>query len=299
MTAVKVSLFENSLDFLTRAMGYAQDGADRSDWKYALLHLVSSLELLIKELLRREHWSLLFHNPDDANEVRLKRGEFKSVDAETAIKRLEGIVGFALSAREKQDLRRLRAQRNRIQHLDVDFKLQQLKAQVAKGLAIYSAICERHGDDLADLPHEIAHGLLDFEKGVQERMKAIRPRLDANARPTQHFRQCDKCWQDALVFSDDPCARCLFCGHEYVDLEDLVNARSEGEMGDCPECENGMLGFILYNNEDGEVFCVRCGFKTDRSYWTDCTRCGHSFWQEAPEGIDICPACWDYVTSGD
>lgn len=299
MSQLKFSLFENSLDFLKRAMRYAQDDAERANWKYALLHLVSGLELLMKELLRREHWSLLFQNIDEASEEKLTKGNFKSVDAETAIKRLESIVGFALFDAEKPDLRRLRDLRNRVQHFDMDIKLQQLQAHVARGLAIYAAICQRYGNDLAELPHEIAHGILDFEKGVHERMKSIRPQLDASTRPTRRFGQCHKCWQDAVVFADDVCAQCVFCGHEFYELEDLVNACSEGPMGDCPECEDGMLGFVAYTNDDGEIFCARCDFTSDRSYWTHCTRCGHPYWQDDPEGVDICPDCWEQVTSGD
>lgn len=299
MSELMFSLFDNSLDFLKRAMGYARDSAEPSNWKYALLHLVSGLELLMKELLRREHWSLLFQNIDEATKEQLTEGNFKSVDAETAIKRLEGIVGFALDNTEKPDLRRLRDLRNRIQHFDIDIKLKQLQAYVARGLAIYAAICQRYGGDLAELPHEIAHDILDFEKGVYERMKSLRPQLDASVRPTQRFRQCQKCWQDAVVFAEDVCARCVFCGHEFNELEDLVNACCEGPMGDCPECENGILGFVAYNNDDGEIFCVRCDFTTDRSYWIECTRCGQPYWQDDPEGVDICSDCWDQVTSRD
>lgn len=299
MSELTFSLFDNSLDFLRWAMRYAQDNAERANWKYALLHLVSGTELLMKELLRREHWSLLFQNIDDAKEDQLAKGNFKSVDVETAIKRLQGIVGFALDDAEKRDLRRLRDLRNRIQHFDINIKLKQLQACVARGLAIYASICERYGGDLAECPHEIAHGILDFEKGVHERMKSIRPQLDMSVRPTQQFRQCHKCWQDAVVFANDLCAYCVFCGHDFYKLEDLVNACSEGSMGDCPACEDGMLGFVAYTNEDGEVFCVCCDFTTDRSYWTDCTRCGHPYWRDDPEGGDICLDCWEQVTSGD
>jgi hypothetical protein len=58
---------ENGLDFILRALEYLADDPTKRDLKYAVLHLHSGVELILKERLRREHWSLVFEKPEEAS----------------------------------------------------------------------------------------------------------------------------------------------------------------------------------------------------------------------------------------
>lgn len=76
---MNITLVENALDFILSAVEWAK-GDDVRSLKYAILHLSDGVELILKEKLRRDHWSLLFADVDKANENALKTGDFKSVD---------------------------------------------------------------------------------------------------------------------------------------------------------------------------------------------------------------------------
>jgi hypothetical protein len=65
---LELSLIKNAEDFLVEAVKYAKASSGR-DWKYAVLHLWSALELLIKALLQEEHWSLLFEDVNKHQKV--------------------------------------------------------------------------------------------------------------------------------------------------------------------------------------------------------------------------------------
>jgi hypothetical protein len=49
------------------------------DLKYAVLHLQAATEVLLKVRLIREHWTLVFKNPDKATLVSYASGDFISI----------------------------------------------------------------------------------------------------------------------------------------------------------------------------------------------------------------------------
>lgn len=72
---MKITLIENALDFILSALEHAQVDEARS-LKYAVLHLSDGVDLVLKEKLRREHWSLLFADINKASESALTSREF-------------------------------------------------------------------------------------------------------------------------------------------------------------------------------------------------------------------------------
>lgn len=127
---------ENSFDFIDSAIKYAHSKESR-DWKYALLNLANGIELMMKAILEKEHWSLLFENINIASKDKLKTGEFKSVDFDTGLNRLKEIVGIPLPIRNERYLRKIRDFRNRITHFSVDINIEEVKSIVARGLNIF------------------------------------------------------------------------------------------------------------------------------------------------------------------
>jgi len=59
---------------------YNEKKIDHKRIKYAVLHLFAGIELVLKERLRREHWSLIFEKTDKANKLSLDKGDFVSVN---------------------------------------------------------------------------------------------------------------------------------------------------------------------------------------------------------------------------
>ncbi len=96
--------------------------------------------------------------------------------------------------------------------------------------------------------------------------------------------------------SKDEVAACLFCGEE-VAFEDFAHYHSEGPGGPCPECEDGILAFVLLNNDEGRFVCPKCGFEAEESHNTSCGRCGKEYWDE--DGSPMCDDCWSEIMSKD
>ena len=64
---VEFELFENGLNFVVSALKHLDEPIKATDLKYAILHLSSGIELILKERLRRAHWTLLFSKVDKAS----------------------------------------------------------------------------------------------------------------------------------------------------------------------------------------------------------------------------------------
>jgi len=82
-------------------------GAQKRHLKYALIHLCSGIELVLKERLRQEDWKLVFADQDKATEEAYKSGEFFSVDFKGLQDRLEENCGIDLTPEQKADLKEL------------------------------------------------------------------------------------------------------------------------------------------------------------------------------------------------
>lgn len=290
---LKLSLIENSIDYIESSIKYAQQ-TEPNAWKHSLLNITASLELLMKAILENEHWSLLFENVDSASKHKLNCGDFKSVNFETSIKRIKEIIGLKLSPNDEKYLLKLRDLRNKTIHFSIQINLEELKSIIARGLNIYLYLAkELHNfvEDYNEFVHYVNSQLIEFDKYVKLHLSVLGEKLNSCERPPSEFSSCPNCLQDTLVCQSNK-VNCLFCGHEMT-FKELADTCSEGSGGPCPECLEGELALILYNNDDGEFICVKCGFKTQHSYNRDCSICGNVFWDE--DGSDMCEACSDSI----
>ena len=277
---IRLHLLENAFDYLLSAAEYASLKSPRS-WKYAILHLVAGIELLLKARLQHEHWSLLFQRVDQATEAILQSGTFISVDFDTACTRLQNIAGVIIAQLELEHLRELRGIRNRIQHFAIDIEIAQVISLVVRGLN-FSLEFSR-----TNLPSQIVtmerqlsqiyRRIRKFEEFVSSRLEEIRPQLEA----ANDLIECRVCWQETLMIGDGDPHR-PFCGFTRS-AQELSEILWEGSWeGECIECGAETLCFVLYNNEDGAVYCTSCG-TTQRV----CLSCYKRFIGEG----DYCPEC--------
>jgi hypothetical protein len=101
---LQFELLENGLDFIASGLNYIVRATTKGDLKYGVLHLASGIELVLKERRRQEDWSLVFKDIDDADEERYKAGDFRSVDHQECLKRLEEECGIEISRENKGKL---------------------------------------------------------------------------------------------------------------------------------------------------------------------------------------------------
>jgi hypothetical protein len=291
-----LTLVENAEDFLLEAVRHCKASTSR-DWKYATLHLWSALELLLKAILEKEHWTFLFEEVDEASREKLQAGNFQSVRPDTALKRLQSIVDVEIEPKDFKYLTKLRDLRNRLMHFSVRLNVEQAKSLVARGINTFLSLQQQYLHDTPDrtLEYEVNLALQEFQKYVDARLRSLQQELRTSERPHDWFTACPICAQETLVAEDEK-AVCLFCGEECL-FEDLAAERSETPSGLCPECEGRTLALLLLNNDEGRLVCVRCGFEAERDRNTTCSGCGSEFWSE--DGSSMCDNCWSFVLDKD
>ncbi len=255
--SISFHIMENALDYVLSAAEHAKLKSARS-WKYAILHLVAGIELLLKARLQEEHWSLLFQRVDQASGANLQSGNFVSVDFQTACNRLENIAGISIEESDLSYLNELRDIRNRVQHFAIEIEIAQVKALVAKGINFFLEFSQANLNEQVlamDKPmRQIHKHLRDYEEFIESRMAEIAPQLE-NA---PDLIECPICWQVTFKIGEgDPF--CPFCGFQTT-AEELAEGLGEGSLDEeCLECGAETMCFILYNNDFGVDYCTTCG----------------------------------------
>lgn len=133
MTKIILNLLDNGLDYIYQAVEPIGVVSRRSQhsWKYTILHIYSGIELLLKEKLRQEHWSLIFQDVSSADLKRVENGDFISVYHDELIKRLQGIAKVTIN---DEPIKKLRDLRNRFEHFEVNIALDECEEIVVAAL---------------------------------------------------------------------------------------------------------------------------------------------------------------------
>jgi len=313
---IRLDLFENGLDFIDNSLDQILNLKDHHKLKYSILHLSAGIELILKEILRKEHWSFIFEDINKANNKALESGDFMSVSFETIIKRLENIAGVEIPKESMSLIRDIRSRRNKIEHFILEENKEAVKSVVSKVLHSVFEIIDEYIDFDSSSPkareifEELKAKSLKFKEYTDVRCENIAPKIECLKKDGVQMITCPECFQKAFPLTED--YTCLFCG--YTDaFENVLDAYVEKVMNiyifieikdggespihECPEC--GSESFIYIDNEDisGKYVCfnkdcLREENKENMSYCSDCSRlyCGNPIEDE----IDLCPDCIQY-----
>lgn len=94
---LEYGLVENALDSLREAMNYYNEGDEEDNanqYKFSILLSAHCVELLLKEILRRNHPALLFENIDSVKD--LQDDDNQTVGYKNAIQRVKKLCGVDL-----------------------------------------------------------------------------------------------------------------------------------------------------------------------------------------------------------
>jgi hypothetical protein len=303
--SIHFTLLENGLDFIWSAVENLDRRASKGALKYAVLHLASGIELVLKERLHRQDWTLLFSKPEKADLNAYYTGTFYSVGFDTCLERLADI-GVELDDDVMDGLGVIRDKRNRIQHFRIEDSPDAIIPAAAVALGI---ILDFIRDELADraltepeqaLLRSIRAKLGDLTAFVGTRLQSI----DANLKEAYRILPCPACLQDSLSVDDG--VSCLFCGYAGSS-DDAAEAYAAHVIGSsrfrfekdggvwpvvfCPACdwetcvETGASGHLCYG----------CGEQFELGTLEGCGRCGRL----VREGEAVCSSCQDEITSRD
>lgn len=311
MATVTFPLLRNGLDFILSAVEHLKGSPSERDLKYAVLHLASGIELVLKERLRREHWTLVFEKMDKANKAAYASGDFKGVSLEDCLSRLSGVCGVSLPRENKAALERLKDKRNRAEHFSIVDSHDALTASAAEALSAILDFIKAHlkpdDFDQEDAGHlsDIRGKLAEFRRFAANRMAAIDKALK---KAKTAVATCPSCGMDASILGGG--AKCLFCRHrvgtareaadEYISEVLGVNQYESEREGvlwprhECPSCESdAMVDCRESAGREVRFLCFSCGKAWKAGEIDFCYRCGRAI--EAGEN-NICGDCYHHIT---
>jgi hypothetical protein len=309
---IDFSLLENGLDFISSGLRYIVESKTKSDLKYAVLHLSSGIDLVLKERLAREDWRLLFLEPDHATEADFKSGNFQSVRYDQCLKRLEDL-GIAVPNQAR--LRALKSRRNRFEHFRVEENKEVLEAV---SIGVLSEVLDFISEELDpsefssaedDLLADMRARLVSFGAFTKQRLSEVEPFLVEWRSSFGQVVECPCCAQETLQADCD--VVCVFCGYKATaqDAAELYIANVIGgsryyyakdggvyPLHNCPNCENEALVYEEGYSETSGT-CFACGYRPSPCSLELCDQCGEPHPSEE-RSAGMCLDCYrDYYSA--
>ena len=220
MPDIEFNLLNNAVDSLKFAVevlvsstiGHSL-GPDESIYKQAIVSSAHSIELLLKERLRREHPAFIWRNIDKYP----SRDAF-TVDTEIAVKRLESLANLQFSDADKEIIKNLRTVRNSIEHYEWHTNHDEAKNLIALSMAFAFSFSEHElGTDISETFKE-DDTWRTFIEDMYQFAGAYGDRIAQRQRDAGGWTvYCDECQQETVPIGGGVC---LLCGHWQDDDDD-------------------------------------------------------------------------------
>jgi hypothetical protein len=241
---IKLSLLENAESFVTESLAKVLAAEnDPQQWKFAILAAVQAIELILKELLRREHWTLLFQNIDKPK---------LTVSLDQAMERLKNVSPVRISPDEVATIRTAIALRNRVVHADVSFEPDQVKAIVAGLIQFASHLFATflHKQLREAVNPEIWNQAIQLGQFSHHLWTLARDRISREGITDDFLIDCSCCEGDGVLVAkeqtkiatcyvcghSEPIDRCRVCGHAIIEL-DAGWIAEQPDLPVCNDCE--------------------------------------------------------------
>lgn len=297
---LEYGLVENALDSLREAMNYYNEGDEEDNanqYKFSILLSAHCVELLLKEILRRNHPALLFENIDSVKD--LQDDDNQTVGYKNAIQRVKKLCGVDLKQYETY-IDELGRVRNQIQHYKCSINGEYHKQLMAKTFsAIEFIFRDILGLKFEDYENIIEPADIDFLHEDIAANKARKKDIVKDFEKSENrFRIeyvdgkylevcCPHCGTESLALESNGKIKCKFCGEEFDNYSELHKADRNcitqygilREFGrrkhllhsrifECPQCENDSM--IMLPNR--KWLCLVCGYEVEESCY--CDECG-------------------------
>lgn len=238
-------LEENAKDSLRHGIEHLLTDGSPADLKQAILSVFHAVELFLKSRLAKEHPTLIFKHPEEANS-----SDPHTVSFETVIKRLQA-AGVTLDKIDCENLAHLQKVRNRLEHHRYDGDKQEAEDFVAKAANFLHRFIDREFDtDWKDILGRLTLETETLALSYEQRLRAAGSRLAAvtDSDPKsmgEDVEMCEACGEDMVPCPDpnspDGTTECYFCGEEYF-------------IADCNSC-----GCRVLTSSDFSEIGYTCG----------------------------------------
>ncbi|MDR5699959.1 hypothetical protein [Agromyces aerolatus] len=260
LPSLRLTLMENAYDSLNESLHKVDLAEARpGQWKFALLHLVHAVELVLKKRLHDEHRLLLFENVDRP---------VKTISLQQALDRLQ-VIEVDVAASDVAAIRVAIKWRNSITHFETDLLLAEVRQNY---LLLFEFLSSFHKSHLSS----------DLFEHLQDEHLPVASKLIEDFRSEfVDFRgqQMHRAWIWKLVASQEyPSVRLDGKEFERIRWGQEPLWRSESLAGElppnyCHDC-GATVGQLHGPGCDAEV-CPRCG---GQFTFCDCEFDADEFW---------------------
>jgi hypothetical protein len=308
---------ENGLDYLQSAVTHLRDEPTPRDLKYAVLHLHSAVEVLLKVRLIREDWSLIFTDPSKATHAAFLAGDFGSIGIKGTITRLKEKAGVELTDEAQKSFKRLTDVRNKLQHFGLKeqaLAVEALAGEVLDALLVFIGHHLEPGakpdeeEPLREARELIRKEISRISALVDARTRRITPELDEK---TDYIVTCPDCLHLTLELGEESePGRCLFCDRAWHDPEEMAGdyawsvlhrswyeAVTDGDKAPvrtCPACDFESLVDDVIVRADEDIprwVCFNCMAIVPPDGIDECLRCG-ALMLVGEDSSTVCDDCW-------
>jgi len=292
---IELNLLDNGLDFIIEGLKptnriWKKDNTENI-WKYSVLNVYSGIQLILKDRLRKEHWSLIFEDVSNANEHKLIQGDFASVNFNNIIKRLKGISNININENPINTLRKLR---NKFEHFEVKIEVKECKNVLASSIRELIIFWNENVSDYANEKQSekfewIKSITSEFDTYIEKMLEKHNTRIESIVKNKKGVLvHCDNCANHSFIIYKDEKKKleCVVCEYK-ISKDDFLKNKRESEL----ERANGksFLEFVDYEKE-----CLKCNNNTriifEPSYFSD---------KEYQPDYFFCINCLDYETQSD
>ncbi len=242
MKKLKLDLLENCFNFANESLIKAVHAdTNKIEWKFSILFLVQSIELALKERLRKEHPSLIFK--DVAKHT-------ITVTIEQAIERLESISKLKFDSADRDNIKTAIIIRNKIVHYEIDEEFDTIKVIFTSLLGFLESFISKHLHETLrrHLKGDLWNDVLKIEEYVNEITKRAELKIIEEGIDSSRIWHCPKCRKITFVLDEK-----LEGGECYVChwTDDIVI---------CEGCHQLLFSEFAYSDyhDMDEVYCLGC-----------------------------------------
>jgi len=260
MEKIVLNLLDNGIDYILEAVSplFLNRLESQQSLKYSILHLYSGIELLLKERLRQEHWSLIFQDVSSADPRKLKSGDFVSIYHGELVKRLKGILNIDIN---DKPFKILQALRNRFEHFEVRVSVGECKETIALALDEIISFWDKHLIENSTVEQQKKFGEIksiatSYEEYKLQRLKKFETVINKITESGNGILVvCPSCQAPGfIVFKDDSKeCKCYICDEKTTKIDYLKNTRKQ-------EQDNKVYSLLPFEAYD--IKCSSCGSET-------------------------------------
>lgn len=281
MIKIELNLLDNGLDYIYEAVRpiFSKHDNSQHSWKYSVLHIYSGIELLLKEKLKQEHWSLIFQDVGNADIKNLENGNFVSVYHEELVKRLRNISKVIIN---DEPIKSLRDLRNRFEHFEVNIALTECEKTVVSALDEIIKFWENHLIDISTAEQQqkfrmIKNIATSYELYIEQRLKKFEQAINGIIESGNGILvNCPVCGSSSFaVFKDNEKeCKCFVCDKKYKNkssyLEEIRGSEEKKSTEKsflipykkysrtCLSCKKETRVRYIVSNDVTEYFCLNC-----------------------------------------